>query len=67
VLMSTNVAFVTAGMVVAGWLTDVIGARWILAAAAAFASSAGIVGFGLARRASAAEPARELATGYLPS
>jgi NRE family putative nickel resistance protein-like MFS transporter len=51
VLMSSNFALVTAGMVVAGWLTDVIGARWILAAAAAFAGTAGIVGFGLARRA----------------
>src|SRR5919198_1324102 len=66
VLMSSNVAFVTAGMVVAGWLTDMIGARWMLAAAASFAGAAGIVGFGLARRASAQpEPAAEL--GYLPS
>jgi hypothetical protein len=47
-------------MVVAGWLTDVIGARWMLGAAAAFAGVAGIVGFELARRAFAkpvAEPA----------
>ena len=58
-LMSTNVAFVTAGMVVAGWLTDMVGARWILAAAGAFAGTAGVVGFALARRASAQEPARE--------
>jgi MFS family permease len=58
-LMSTNVAFVTAGMVMAGWLTDVVGARWILGAAGAFGATAGIVGFGLARRAFAkpvAEP-----------
>jgi MFS family permease len=65
VLMSSNVAFVTAGMVVAGWLTDVIGARWILAAAGAFAGTAGVVGFNLARRASAEPEAQpELATGY---
>ena len=54
VLMSSNVAFVTAGMVLAGWLTDMVGARWILAIAGAFAGLAGIVGFALARRASAA-------------
>ena len=53
-------------MVVAGWLTDGIGPRWMLAAAAAFAGVAGFVGFGLARRASGQpEPAVEL--GYLPS
>jgi MFS family permease len=59
VLMSSNFALVTAGMVVAGWLTDTIGARWMLAAAGAFAGAAGIIGFGLARRAfeeRAAEP-----------
>jgi MFS family permease len=68
VLMSSNFALVTAGMVVAGWLTDVIGARWMLAAAGAFAGAAGVVGFGLARRASAEPEAKaEFATGYLPS
>src|ERR1043166_6585542 len=59
VLMSSNFALVTAGMVVAGWLTDVIGARWMLAAAGAFAGAAGIVGFALARRASAPQPVAE--------
>lgn len=58
-LMSTNVAFVTAGMVIAGWLTDPIGARWILAAAGAFAGTAGIAGFALARRAARPEAAAE--------
>jgi hypothetical protein len=53
-------------MVLAGWLTDVFGARWILAIAGAFAGAAGIVGFALARRASG-EPVPELATGYVPS
>jgi MFS family permease len=60
VLMSSNVGLVTAGMVIAGWLTDVIGARWILAAAGGFAATAGFVGFSLARRAFSkplAEPA----------
>jgi MFS family permease len=67
-LMSTNVALVTAGMIVAGWLTDVVGARWVLAAAGAFAATAAMVGFGFARRALAEpEPAAELATGYVPS
>jgi len=59
-LMSTNVAFVTAGMVIAGWLTDAIGARWILATAGAFAGTAGIVGFGFARRAFAEHVAEPL-------
>jgi MFS family permease len=60
-LMSTNFALVTAGMVVAGWLTDAIGTRLILAAAAAFAGTAGIVGFGLAKRAFAKPMAEPLA------
>jgi MFS family permease len=60
-LMSTNVAFVTAGMVIAGWLTDAVGARWILAAAGAFAGTAGIVGFGFARRAFAERVSEPLA------
>ena len=60
-LMSTNVAFVTAGMVIAGWLTDAIGARWILATAGAFAGTAGIVGFGFARRAFAERVSEPLA------
>jgi len=60
-LMSTNVAFVTAGMVIAGWLTDTIGARWILATAGAFAGTAGIVGFGFARRAFAERVSEPLA------
>jgi MFS family permease len=67
-LMSTNVALVTAGMVVAGWLTDMVGARWVLAAAGVFAGAAATLGFGFARRAVAEpEPAPKLVTGYLPS
>jgi hypothetical protein len=49
--MSTNVVVVTAGMVLGGWLTDVVGARWVWAGAGAFAGAAAIVGFGFARRA----------------
>jgi MFS family permease len=60
-LMSTNFALVTAGMIVAGWLTDMIGARWMLAAAGAFAGVAGIVGFELARRAFAKPRAEAIA------
>jgi MFS family permease len=49
VLMSTNIALLTLGMVVAGPLTDAFGARWVWGAAAAVAALAGIVGFILAR------------------
>ena len=59
VLMSTNVAMLTAGMVVAGRLTDVVGPRWVWGAAAAGAGLAGIVGFALARRAAPPAEARE--------
>jgi MFS family permease len=59
VLMSSNVAFLTLGMVLAGRLTDMVGPRWVWAAAAAAAAAAGIVGFVLARRAAPAEQARE--------
>jgi MFS family permease len=50
VLMSTNVAMLTLGMILAGHLTDSIGARWVWAAAAATASLAGAIGLVLARR-----------------
>jgi MFS family permease len=50
VLMSTNVAMLTLGMIVAGHLTDVIGARWVWAAAAATAAAAGLIGLAFARR-----------------
>jgi MFS family permease len=51
VLMSTNVGMLALGMVVAGRLTDVVGPRWIWAAAAVIAGLMSIVGFALARRA----------------
>lgn len=49
VLMSTNVAVLTLGMIVAGKLTDVFGGRWVWAAAAAIVALAAIAGFILAR------------------
>jgi dTMP kinase len=52
VLMSTNVAMLMLGMIVAGHFTDIVGPRWIWAAAAVAAGLAGIVGFALARAAS---------------
>ncbi len=58
VLMSSNVAFLTLGMILAGRLTDDVGPRWVWAAAAAASGLAGIVGYLLARRA-APEQARE--------
>jgi len=50
VLMSTNVAMLTLGMIVAGRLTDVVGPRWIWGAAAAIAAVAGLIGLALARQ-----------------
>jgi MFS family permease len=57
--MSTNVVVVIAGMILGGWLTDVVGARWVWAGAGVFAGIAAIVGFGFARRAFAARSAPE--------
>ncbi len=48
-LMSSNVAVLTVGMVVAGRLTDSVGARWIWGAAAILTLAASIVGYTLAR------------------
>jgi MFS family permease len=55
VLMSTNVAMLTLGMIAAGHFTDVYGPRWVWAAAAAASALAGIVGFVLSRAAVAGE------------
>jgi MFS family permease len=52
VVMSTNVAMLTLGMIVAGHFTDVVGPRWIWGAAAVAAGLAGIVGRVLALAAS---------------
>jgi MFS family permease len=61
VLMSTNVAMLTLGMILAGHLTDVIGARWIWAAAAGASGISAAVGLALARRVQEPpqEPVRE--------
>jgi MFS family permease len=60
VLMSSNVALLVLGMVAAGRLTDMVGARWIFAVAGLAAGLAAAAGFGLARRAAAGEEARQL-------
>jgi MFS family permease len=61
VLMSSNVTFLAAGMLVAGRLTAAIGPRWVWAGAAILSTVAASVGFTLARGisgtpAQAAEP-----------
>jgi MFS family permease len=53
VLMSSNVAMLTLGILVAGRLTDVYGPRWVWGAAAVFSALAAVVGFLLARAAGA--------------
>jgi MFS family permease len=51
VLMSSNVATLVIGMIVAGRVTDVYGPRWVWGAAAATSAVAAVVGFLLARAA----------------
>jgi MFS family permease len=51
VLMSSNVATLVIGMIVAGRLTDVYGPRWIWGAAAVASAVAAVVGYLLARAA----------------
>jgi dTMP kinase len=51
VLMSTMVAMLTLGTIVAGHFTDVVGPRWIWAVAAVIAAVAGVVGYVLSRAA----------------
>ena len=58
VLMSSNVAMLTIGMIAAGHFTDVYGPRWVWGVAALTAALAGAIGFFLARGAAAGEPAR---------
>jgi MFS family permease len=50
VLMSSNIAMLMLGMIVAGRLTDVVGARWIWGAAAVAAWVAAMAGYALSRR-----------------
>ena len=56
VLMSSNVALLVLGMVVAGQVTDTVGPRWVWAVAAVAAAAAAVVGFLLARRVGRAAP-----------
>jgi MFS family permease len=58
VLMSSNVAMLTIGMIAAGHFTDVYGPRWVWGVAAVTAALAGAIGYVLARGAAAGEPAR---------
>ena len=53
-LMSSNMAMLTLGMILAGHFTDVYGPRWVWGAAAAAAAVAGVVGLVLARAAGTA-------------
>lgn len=58
VLMSSNVAMLTIGMILAGHLTDVYGPRWVWGVAAVLAAVAGAIGYFLARGAAVGERAR---------
>ena len=55
VLMSSNVAFLILGMILAGRVTDMVGPRWVWAAAAAASAVSAVVGLALARNAAKAE------------
>jgi MFS family permease len=55
VLMSSNVAMLTIGMILAGHYTDVYGPRWVWGVAAVLAGAAGVIGYVLARGAAVEE------------
>ncbi|HET7554782.1 MAG TPA: MFS transporter [Gaiellaceae bacterium] len=55
VLMSSNVAFLILGMILAGRVTDMVGPRWVWAAASAASAVSAVVGLALARNAAKAE------------
>jgi MFS family permease len=59
VLMSSNVAMLTLGILVAGRLTDVYGPRWVWGAAAIVSAVSAVVGFLLARAAGAGSRPQE--------
>jgi MFS family permease len=61
VAISGTTAMLGLGMVVAGPLTDAVGARWVWAGAAAFQLAAAVSGYLLARGLSPPRPALELA------
>ncbi len=49
VIMSTNFAVLGLGMIAAGPLTNVVGARWVWGGSAMLAGLAAVIGYGLAR------------------
>jgi MFS family permease len=55
VLMSSNVAMLTLGMLIAGHFTDVVGPRWVWLGASVAAGIAAVLGLSLARAAARAE------------
>jgi MFS family permease len=71
VVMSTNFALLGLGMVVAGPLTEAVGARWVFGLAAACAAAGAVVGYLLLRSTSLqtvaadAEAEREVASATL--
>lgn len=58
VLMSSNVAMLTIGMIAAGYFTDVYGPRWVWGVAAVTAAVAAVIGLVLARGAAREQRAR---------
>jgi MFS family permease len=64
-LMSSNFAFLGAGMLVAGWLTDQVGARWVWAGGAVLCSVAAVVAAALAPRSGGATAEAERGTPEL--
>jgi MFS family permease len=54
--MSSNMALLAIGMVVAGRVTDPVGPRWMWGAAATLSAAAAIVGFALSRGAGVDRP-----------
>jgi MFS family permease len=62
VIMSTNFAVLGLGMVIAGPLTDAVGARWVFAISAICAGLGALVGFFLLRSASAQTTEPDVAT-----
>ena len=59
VIMSTNFALLGLGMIVAGPLTDAIGARWVFVVSAGCASLGSLVGFLLLRKERSSVSERE--------
>jgi MFS family permease len=67
VIMSTNFALLGLGMIVAGPLTDAVGARWVFVISAACAGVGAFVGFLLLRSARPVVAEREAGPISVPS